>query len=51
MTGMIVQIMVEVLTIIAVATKEMKRGRLSEPISLRLTNIDSCPVQKSISRN
>jgi hypothetical protein len=30
MTDMIVQIMVEVLTILAVATKEMERGRLSE---------------------
>ena len=30
MTNMIVDIMVEVLTILAMATKEVKRGRLSE---------------------
>jgi hypothetical protein len=30
MTDMIVEIMVEVLTILAIATKEMKRGQLSE---------------------
>jgi hypothetical protein len=32
MTDMIVEIMVEVLAILAVATKEMKRGRFSELI-------------------
>ncbi len=32
MTDMIVEIMVEVLTILAVTTKEVKRGRLSELI-------------------
>jgi hypothetical protein len=35
MTNMIVEIMVEVLTILGIATKEVKRGRLSELI-LRL---------------
>ena len=30
MTDMIVEIMVEILTILAIATKEVKRGRLSE---------------------
>ena len=30
MTDIIVDIMVEVLTILAIATKEVKRGRLSE---------------------
>jgi hypothetical protein len=33
MTNIIVQIMVEVLTILAIATKEVKRGRLSELMS------------------
>jgi hypothetical protein len=33
MTDMIVEIMVEVLTILAIATKEVKRGSLSELIS------------------
>jgi hypothetical protein len=33
MTGMIVEIMVEVLTILAIATKEVDRGPLSELIS------------------
>ena len=33
MTEMIVEIMVEVLTILAIATNEVKRGRFSELIS------------------
>jgi hypothetical protein len=33
MTDMIVEIMVEVLTILAIATKEVKRGRFSELMS------------------
>ena len=33
MTNIIVQIMVEVLTILAIATKEVKRGQLSELLS------------------
>jgi len=37
MTDMIVEIMVEVLTILAIATKEVKRGPLSELISLVFT--------------
>ena len=36
MTDMIVEIMVEVLTFLAVATEEMKCGRLSELISIYL---------------
>ena len=32
MTDMIVKIMVEVLTVLAIATKEVKRGQLSELI-------------------
>ena len=32
-TDMIVEIMVEVLTILAIATKELKRGQLGEPMS------------------
>ena len=30
MTGIIVDIMLEVLTVLAIATKEMKRGQMSE---------------------
>src|ERR1700755_2110938 len=37
MTDMIVEIMVEVLTILAIATKEVKRGLLSELISCLIT--------------
>ena len=33
MTDLIIEIMMEVLTILAIATKELKRGRLSELIS------------------
>jgi hypothetical protein len=33
MTDLVVEIMVEVLTILAIATKEVKRGRLSELMS------------------
>jgi hypothetical protein len=32
MTDIIVEIMLEVLTVLAIATKEMKRGRMSELI-------------------
>ena len=35
MTDMIIEIMVEVLTILAIATKDVKRGRLSELMSRR----------------
>jgi hypothetical protein len=37
MTDMVVEIMVEVLTILAIATKEVKRGPLSELISHAFT--------------
>jgi hypothetical protein len=37
MTDMIVEIMVEVLAILAIATKEVKRGRLSELMSRKFT--------------
>jgi hypothetical protein len=40
MTDMVVEIMVEVLTILAIATKEVKRGRLSELMSRRFTILD-----------
>ena len=40
MTDMIVEIMVEVLTILAIATKEVKRGPLSELISDVFTLLD-----------
>jgi hypothetical protein len=42
MTDIIVEIMVEVLTILAIATKEAKHGRrLSELISSKFTIVDS----------
>jgi hypothetical protein len=40
MRDMIIEIMVEVLTILAIATKEVKRGRLSELMSRRFTILD-----------
>ena len=40
MTDIIVEIMVEVLTILAVATKEVKRGRFSELIPRRVAILD-----------
>jgi hypothetical protein len=40
MGDIIVEIMVEVLTILAIATKEVRRGRLSELVSHRLTTLD-----------
>ena len=40
MTDIVVEIMVEVLTILAIVTKELKCGRLSELISRRLTILD-----------
>ena len=39
MTDVIVQIMVEVLTVLAIATKEVKRGRLSELMSCISTSL------------
>lgn len=41
MTDIVIEIMVEVLTILAIATKEAKRGRLSGLISRRFTILDS----------
>ena len=38
MTDIIIEIMVEVLTILAIATKEVKRGRFSESMSRRSTS-------------
>jgi hypothetical protein len=52
MTDIIVDIMVEVLNILAIATKEVKRRRLSESSALcRFTILDlnDTSVQKSIS--
>jgi hypothetical protein len=40
MTDMIVETMIEVLTILAIATKEVKRGLLSELISRVSTLLD-----------
>ena len=52
MTDIIVDIMVEVLTILAIATKEVKRGRLGESSMMlcRFTIVDltDTSVQKSI---
>jgi hypothetical protein len=41
MTGMIVEIIVEVINILAIATKEVKSGLLSELMSFMLTIRDS----------
>jgi archaellum component FlaC len=46
MTNMIVDIMVEVLTILAVATKETKRGRFSELMSGILPFLPDCCSEK-----
>jgi hypothetical protein len=53
MTGIIVDIMVEVLTILAMATKEVKRGRLSKSSMCRFSILDltDTSVQKSISES
>jgi hypothetical protein len=40
MTDIVIEIMVEVLTILGIATKEVKRGRLSELMSGRFTILD-----------
>ncbi len=40
MIGVVVEIMVEVLTILAIATEEVKRGRLSESMLYRFTTLD-----------
>jgi hypothetical protein len=41
MTDIIVDIMVEVLKVLAVVTQEVKRGRLSESMLRRFTILDS----------
>ena len=41
MRDIVIEIMVEVLMILAIATKEVKRGRLSKPMSHKLTILDS----------
>jgi hypothetical protein len=53
MTDIIVDIVAEVLTILGIATKEVKRGRLSESILCRSTILDltDASVQKRISGN
>ena len=50
MTDIIVDITVEVLAILAIATKEAKCGRLSESMLCRFIILDltDTPVQKSI---
>ena len=40
MTDIVIEIIVEVLTILAIATKEVKRGRLSELMSRRFATRD-----------
>jgi tRNA-binding EMAP/Myf-like protein len=51
MTDIIVDIMVEVLAILAIATKEVKRGRLSESMlcSFIILDLTDTSVQKGIS--
>jgi hypothetical protein len=51
MADMIVEIMVEMLTILAIATKEVKRGRFSELMSCIFTLLDWQAVQKSTLRS
>jgi len=48
MTDIIIQILVEVLSIVAMATKELKRGPLSESIARVSAIIDLYFIQKSI---
>ena len=48
MTNMIIQIMVEVLSILGIATREVKRGRMSKHLLYRYDNILLKDVQKSI---
>ena len=53
MTDIIIDIMVEVLTILGIATKEVKRGRLSESMLCRFTILDltDSSVQKGTSES
>jgi len=48
MTEILVQIMVEVLVIVGMATKEVKSGRLSESIAGGIRIVDRYFIQKSI---
>ena len=48
MMNIVVEIMVEVLTFLAVATKEVKSGRLSEWMLRRSAILDSHLIQESI---
>jgi len=48
MTDIIIQIMVEVLLIVAMVTKELKRGQLSESIAHLFAIVDLGLIQKSI---
>ena len=48
MTDIIIEIMVEVLTILGIATKEVKHGRLSELMWIGLPFLTHNVVQKSI---
>ncbi|KAH9954711.1 hypothetical protein BC827DRAFT_1158604 [Russula dissimulans] len=48
MTEILVQIMVEVLMIVGMATKEVKSGRLSESIAGGIMTVDLYIIQKSI---
>ena len=48
MKDIIIEIMVEVLTILGIATKEVKRGRLSELMWIDLPFLTHNVVQKSI---
>jgi len=51
MTDITIDIMVEILAFLAIATKEVNRGRLSESMLFRFTVLDltDAPMQKSIS--
>jgi len=48
MTDMLVQIMVEVLMIVGMATEEVKSGILSESVASEITIVDLYFIQKSI---
>ena len=48
MKDIIIEIMVEVLTILGIATKEVKRGRLSELMCIEMPFLTHYVVQKGI---
>ena len=48
MTGIVIDIMVEVLTIIGVATKEVKRGALSRLTQRWFSIVDQDSIQRDI---